>query len=86
MENGRGGETAARAQGRAHLLCLQLERLLRDLPPDHPSGPHLREAVRAARRQWATLVEAGQDRLLAQAPARHPASPPDAARRAAGGG
>jgi hypothetical protein len=63
-------DAVAGARQRAHGIYPRLQVLLRDLPPCHPARPHLVAATEAARQRWADLVAAGEDRLLAQAPAR----------------
>jgi hypothetical protein len=55
---------------RAHSIYLRLQRLFYELPPGHPACSHLGAATEAARRHWAELVAAREDRLLAQAPTR----------------
>ena len=57
-------------RARAHSLYLRLRRLFYELPPGHPARSHLGAATELARRHWAELVAAREDRLLAQAPMR----------------
>ena len=55
---------------RAHSIYLRLQRLFYELPPGHPARSHLGAATEVARRHWAELVTAQEDRLLAQVPTR----------------
>jgi hypothetical protein len=57
-------------RGQAHGIYLRLQRLFYELPRGHPARSHLGVATEVARRHWAELVTAREDRLLAQVPAR----------------
>lgn len=54
----------------AHRIYLRMQRLYFELALDHPARPYLGAAIESARLHWTSLVEAKEDRLLAQVPAR----------------